>query len=163
MPSGDKVKYSDLGRIVARGRRSTATGNLTTTETGVLRLDNVPVFDSRAYAILSANLNVDASVANDIGECRYRVAQATGTGTTATTSSTQIGRWRSTIDDATNSNVLPWVAFYYPSADGYLSVLLSAFRASGSGNIVVFANNVEPIDLVVLDLGPDPGDTGVVL
>jgi hypothetical protein len=163
MPAGGRAYYSDLGRIVARGRRSTATGNITTTETGVIRLDNVPVFDSRAYMIASANLNVDASVANDIGELRYRVTQQTTPGTSATTSSTQMGRWRSTIDDATNSNVLPFVAFYYPSADGYLSVLLSAFRAAGSGNIVVFANNVEPIDLVVVDLGPDPGDTGVVI
>ncbi len=160
MPSGDKLLASDPMRLVARGRRIAATSAFTT-EIGVLRLDDVPVKDAKAYAIMSANLNVDTSVANDIGELRYRVVQGSSPGSVATTGSTQIGRWRNSIDDITNSNVLPWIAFYYPSADGYLSVLMTAQRVAGSGNVIVFASSLEPIDLVVLELGDDPGDTGV--
>ncbi len=165
MPSGDNVLAGDMPRIVARGRRSTVTGNITTTETGVLRLDNVPVRAGRAYLITTNNLNLDTTVSNDIAAARLRAVQATGTGTTASTSSTLAGQWRNTIDDSVYSNLGVAQAFWLPSSDGFLSVLLSAVRINGSGNIVMYANSVsgELIDMAVLDLGTDPGDTGVVI
>jgi hypothetical protein len=163
MPSGDRVYASDGQRIVARGRRTTPTGSITTTETGVLRVDNIPVFAGKGYRILTSNINLDTSVANDIADARIRVAQAATTGTAATISSTQIGHMRCTIDDAAQSNVLPASVYYWPSSDGYLSVLLSAQRITGTGNIVVFCSSVELLDLVIEELGTDPGDTGVVI
>jgi hypothetical protein len=163
MPAGDRVYASDGQRIVARGRRTTPTGNITTTETGVLRVDNIPVFAGKGYRILTSNINLDASVANDIADARVRVAQAATTGTAATISSTQICHMRNTIDDASQSNVLPVSGYYWPSVDGYLSVLLTAQRITGTGNIVVFCSGTELLDLVIEELGTDPGDTGVVI
>jgi len=163
MPAGDRVYAADQPRVVARGRRTTSTAAITTTETGVLRIDNIPIFDVKAYGILTSNINLDTSVANDIADMRIRIATAATPGTAATTASTQIAHFRNTIDDLAFSNVLPLSAFYFPSADGYLSVLLTCQRVAGTGNIVVFCSAVELLDMVVQELGADPGDTGVVI
>lgn len=157
--SGDVISAADLPVAIARGRRTTATGNITTTETGVLRLDGIPVFSGRLYRISTSNINMDTSVPNDIGVCRIRVS----TSGAATTSSTQIANIRQTIDDASKSNIVPLNTFYVPSADGTLSVLLSAVRDSGTGNLVVFCSGTDILDMVVTDEGEDPGDTGVVI
>jgi hypothetical protein len=149
-------------RIVARGRRNTSTGNVTTTETGVLRIDNIPVIAGGSYRISTSNMNLDGSVDNDVGTARIRVA--TGAfGTTATIASTLIGYLRNTIDSAANSNVLNLQAFYFPSSDTYLSVLLSIIRQGGSGNIIIFGSASDLLDLTVEYSGADPGDTGVII
>jgi len=149
--------------VIKRGRRTTATGNITTTETGFLRLDNIPVKAGNIYQINTTNINVDTSVDNDVGDVKLRVAFSASPGTNATTSSTQIARMRNTIDNLSQSNVLPMNAFYAATADGYISLLLSLVRLAGTGNLVLFASSTEIIDLVVQFGGPDPGDTGVVI
>jgi hypothetical protein len=149
--------------IVARGRRTTSTGSITTTETGALRLDNIPVVGGKIYRISTSAVNLDTSVANDIGSVRFRVAYSPTTGTAATIASTLVGFIRNTIDDAGSSNVIPASCFYMPSADGYISVLVSAIRNAGTGNLIIFAAVSEPFDLVIEFGGDDPGDTGVVI
>jgi hypothetical protein len=161
--AGDIILTTDIPVLVSRGRRTTATGNITTTETGVLRLDDVAVRSGWAYEIFTNNINLDTSVANDIAAARLRVAFSASPGTSATTSSTQIQQMRNTIDDATNSNIIPMNALYLPGSTGYLSVLLSAIRVAGSGNIVVFASGTDTLELMVRELGEDPGDSGVVI
>jgi len=145
--------------VIKRGRRTTATGAITTTETGVLRIDNIPVVAGRLYRISTTNINMDGSVANDIGACRIRVSTAGA----ATTASTQIANIRQTIDDPTNSNIVPENCFYVPGSSGTLSVLLSAVRVAGTGNVVVFCSGTDILDMVITDEGVDPGDTGVVI
>lgn len=145
--------------VIARGRRTTATGNITTTETGVLRIDSIPVKAGRGYQIATSNINMDGSVANDIYAARIRIS-TTGT---ATTSSTQIANIRQTSDDPTNSNIFPENTYYFPSADATLSVLLSAVRTAGTGNLVVFCSATDILDMCVVDLGVAPSDTGVVI
>lgn len=161
--AGDIILSDDIPVIVKRGRRTTATGNITTTETGVLRVDDIPVRNGWGYRILTSNINLDTSVGNDIASVRLRVAFSASTGTAATTSSTLINQLRNTIDDATNSNVLPLSGNYFATADGYISVLLSAIRQAGTGNIVVFCSSTEILDLVIEEMGEDPGDSGVVI
>jgi hypothetical protein len=150
--------------VIKRGRRITSTGNITTTETGFLRLDNIPVQAGRIYQINTANINVDTSVANDIADVPLRVAFSATTGTVATTASAKIGHLRETIDDPTQSNVLPMNAFYVAPSDGYISLLLSLVRVNATGgNLIIFASSTEILDLVVQYAGSDPGDTGVIL
>lgn len=149
--------------VLKRGRRTTATGNVTTTETGFLRIDNIPVVAGGIYQFTTTNMNVDTTVSNDISDVRCRVAYSASTGTAATTSSTQIAHFRNTIDDASQSNVLPLNGFYIATADGYISLLLSVVRVTGTGNIVVFCSGSEILDFVVQFGGTDPGDTGVVI
>lgn len=145
--------------VIARGRRTTSTGTFTTTETGVLRLDDIPVYADRVYAVTTSCINMDTSVSNDIAQCALRYS----TSGAATTSSTIIITMRQTIDDATTSNIVPMNGFYYSAADDTLSVLLSCVRSAGTGNIIVFSSTNQPTDLVVTDLGPAPADTGVII
>jgi hypothetical protein len=149
--------------VLKRGRRTTSTGSVTTTETGFLRLDNIPVASGRIYQINTTNINLDTSVDNDIGDVKCRVAFAASPGTLATTSSTQLTHMRNTIDSAAQSNVLPMNAFYIAPSDGYISLLLSLVRVTGTGNLIIFASSTEILDFVVQYAGIDPGDTGVVL
>lgn len=157
--AGDIILPDDGSFVVARGRRTTATGNITTTETGVLRLDNIPVYAGRLYRISTSNINMDTSVADDVGTCRIRIS----TSGAATTSSTQIANIRQVIDNATSSNIVPLNTFYAPSSDATLSVLLSAVRVSGTGNLLIFCSGTDILDMVVTDEGDDPGDSGVVI
>jgi hypothetical protein len=145
--------------VIKRGRRTTSTGNVTTTETGVLRVDDIPVYAGRLYKISTSNINVDTSADNDVARAAIRVS----TSGAATTSSTLIGYVRMTIDNNTQSNVHNVTCFYSPGSDGDLSVLLTLLRQAGSGNIIVFGGASDICDLVIEDMGPDPGDTGVVI
>lgn len=157
--TGERFRDAVPNGVIARGRRTTATGNITTTETGVLRLDSVSVLAGRLYRISTSNINMDTSVANDICAARIRIS----TSGTATIASTQIANIRQTIDDATNSNIVPLNTFYAPSSDATLSVLLSAIRVAGTGNLVVFCSGTDILDLVVSDEGVAPADSGVVI
>lgn len=145
--------------IIARGRRTTATGSVTTTETGVIRLDSIPVYAGRGYTIYTSCLNLDTSVNNDIASIIIRAS----TSGTATTASTGVTTMRTTIDDATNSNILPVTGLLFPSASGTLSVLLSIVRVAGTGNIVLFSSGAQFTDLIVRDEGVVPADTAVII
>lgn len=145
--------------VIKRGRRITTTGSVTTTETGVLRIDSIPVYAGRLYRISTNGLNIDTSVDNDAASVRIRAS----TSGSASITSTLLGTLRTTIDSATQSNILPDQAFFVASADGTLSVLLSLIRISGTGNIVIFCDATNYLDMVVEDMGLDPGDTGVVI
>lgn len=146
--------------IIARGRRSSSTGNITTTETGVLRLDNVPVVNGRIYKISTNGVNMDTSVDNDAATTRIRI----NTAGTATTSSTPVfAPLRQTIDNASQSNIVPLECFYVAGATGNISILLSMIRQTGSGNIILFASATDYLEIIVEDMGVDPGDTGVVI
>ncbi len=146
--------------VLARGRRITSSGAIAGTEIGLLRLDNIPVYAGRLYRISTNGLNLDSDTANtDILAARIRV----NTSGVATTSSTIVGFMRNWIDNQNQSNVTPLNVYYMPSADGTASFLLSAIRQAGAGIDILFASAAEPCDLVVVDEGLDPGDTGVVI
>lgn len=149
--------------IIARGRRTTNTGNITTTEVGVLRIDDIPVQAGKIYRISTSGINMDASVAADVALARFRVAYAVGTGTDATIASTLLSQVRQAVDNITFSNIVPGQAFYIASANGYISVLLSCIRAAGTGNIVMSSTGTEYTEMTVEFGGADPGDTGTVI
>jgi hypothetical protein len=145
--------------VIKRGRRTTSTGNITTTETGVLRVDDIPMYAGRLYKISTSNMNIDTSVDNDVVRAGLRLS----TSGAATITSTLIGYLRETIDSAAQSNAFSVTAFYTPGADVTASVLLSFIRQAGSGNIILFGSATDICDLVIEDMGLDPGDTGVVI
>lgn len=161
----DRISALETGSqaFIARARRTTSTGNVTTTETGVLRIDNVLVKSGSIIQVQTGPLNLDTDVAETVATARLRVAYSATTGTAATTSSGMIGQYRANQENATQSNVGTFNGFYIVSADGYISVLLSILRQAGSGNIVCFSDSTNPTDLVVQYGGADPGDTGVVI
>jgi len=166
--SGQKVRAGEFGDlidqdsvlplgIIARGNRTTSS-TTTTTEVGVERLDDIPVYAGRSYKIWTSPLNLDSSVANDVVLAAVRY---TTDGSTPSTSSTVLSAIQERCDDATNGPVLPFCCDYSPAADQLLSVLLSVGRVSGTGSVSIIGSATRPINLNVEDMGPDPGDTGV--
>lgn len=145
-------------KILARGRRTTASTG-TTTEVGVIRLDDIPIVGGRLYEISSSTVTPDTGTNGDMTNVRIRY---TTDGSTPSTSSTvlpgAIGQVR--LDDASNGEALVVKTFYAPASDETLSLLLTVGRSSGSGTITLFADGVFETHLVVKDVGVDPGDTG---
>lgn len=141
--------------IVAWGNR-TSNSTTTTTEIGVLRIDNIPIISGRAYRIWSSPMQVYSNVANDVVRAQVRG----NTGGVATTGSGQIGNSVSNVQTATgtsfpDSRVLTEI--YNSVVTGSLSVLLTVARTTGTGNAQILAG----MDLVVEDIGLSQGDTGV--
>lgn len=50
---------------------------------------------------------------------------------------------------------------YTPPANQTVSILLWHQRLAGTGNITPVVTGSTTIDIEVIDLGPDPGDTGI--
>src|SRR5688500_5519294 len=69
-------------RVVAWGRRITASPTTTTTTLGVLRLDNVPLKNGRSYTICTGTLHPTSSVTTDNMRLEIRYSTS-GTATTA--------------------------------------------------------------------------------
>lgn len=148
--------------VIARARRITAKTGITT-ESSYLRLDDIPMTAGRIYEITTSNLTMDSDTVGDVGTARLRGVYSASTGTSATTASTQLGESREFQDNATFADLIPLTVYYYPATTGYLSILLTAFRASGAGSFQMFASSTDPIDLIVKHIQVDPGDTGVSL
>lgn len=154
-----RARASDINgevlKLVRRGTR-TANKNTITAEVGVLRVDSIPVRAGRAYAVMLTNFGVDGAAATDVGLIRVRYDE---TGAAATTASTQLSAVRMTVDSATEYPIVPFLATYYPGAsDRTLSLLMTAQATAGTINILPDSNG---LDLLILHLGLDPGDTGV--
>lgn len=143
------------GSVIARGNRQT-NSTASATETGVIRLDNIPMTNGRAYWIGTNPLSIDTTVNNDIGRILLRI----NTAGVATTASTNIWLGQVRLADNTAAEQLSAGVVYIPSGTVTASVLLSHTRAGGTGNIQVLSSSVLPTDLLVVDLGEDPGDTG---
>jgi hypothetical protein len=162
--AGDRTYAADINilGVVARAVRTSAKTPITT-ESGYLRLDDIPVVAGFAYKIYTSNLTLDSSADGEIGAARIRVVQSASPGTAATTSSTQIGLRRSYQDANANADLGPLITDYFAASDGYLSVILTAQRVTALGTFQCFASATEPCHLIVQCIGTDPGDTGVSL
>lgn len=150
---------ADTGRCIARGRRVT-NSTAAAAETSVLRVDDIPVVNGRLYHITTNPLQIDSTVANDICRINLRIDE---TGADATTASTVMALTQLRQTDAAQSEQTMVGAVRPASANGLWSVLLTTSRPAGTGNISLVGGATIPIDLLVIDLGPDPTDTGVDL
>jgi hypothetical protein len=177
---GEKVRNSiiDLDRrvqaveasqqkILARGRRETNKTNIGATELPVMRLDNIPVLDGFMYRISTGPVNFDnqnVGMTGEMGEMRFRAQYSTSLPSTpAIITSSFLGRFRDSLVESAFGPAFGGQVFYYASADGYISVLLSAIRTAGSNPVQIVADSSNPLDLTVEFAGEDPGDTGVDL
>lgn len=148
---------TDTKKIIARGRRET-NSSTTTTETSVLRVDGVVFKAGRMYRVHTSGLALTSSVTTDQVSAKIRIATD---GTTATTSSTQIGLNQDVVNGS--GAVQPLATEHTPAADQTGSVLLTVARVSGSGNASIAAGATFPVCLWIEDLGVDVGNTGVLL
>jgi hypothetical protein len=162
--TGTAAKWNrDTKGIIARGRRVTdSTGSASTTFVPVLRLDDIPLTAGRCYRISTAPLGVDGNNANDI--IRVTITYTTD-GSTPTISSTTLpgGRAQALQANISNGEYLYISTTYTPASDETLSLLLCVSRQSGAGTVVINGDSVNTIEMVVEDIGVDPGDTGTDL
>lgn len=147
----------DVQKLIGFGQRL-SNSSTTTTEIGVLRLDDIPILAGHRYEISTSTLLLGTSVANDIVTARLRY---TTDGSTPSTSSTLLTLAGERIEVTASGGYALVRATYAPAADETLSVLLTVGRASGTGNVGINYGSAAPIEVYVIDLGEDPGDTGV--
>lgn len=149
--------FAAVPRIVARGNRTTSS-TATTTEVGVLRLDNIPVLSGKIYPVFLNGVVFASSASGDLIEARLRAS----TSGAATTSSTQFGSTtESSFTAGGNQRIQPAVALYIPSGDATLSILLSVARVSGTGNVSLLVSAATHNPNLWVEQWTDPGDTGV--
>jgi len=145
--------------IIARHRRTTSSTG-TTSEVGVVRLDGIPLKAGRRYRVSTNKLGFNSTVTGDTMVARLRMNTA---GNATTSSGIMVGGEAQfeEVDSAWHGSD-EVVAYYNPSSDVTASILLTAGRVSGTGTVTILANGSETvIELIVEDLGDDPGSTGV--
>lgn len=138
------------GTIIARANRTTDSST-TTTEIGVLRLDNIQIISGFSYLVQTNDMYAQSTTGDIVG-----IRLRGNTAGVATTASLDLA-----IPSVNNTNSsYPYAqkttALYNSATTGNLSVLLSVFRSSGTGNTRVFG----PSSFWVTMLGPTPADTG---
>jgi hypothetical protein len=155
----------DTEKIVNRARRVTTSGNATTTgvATAVLRLDDTTIAGGYLYGIRTSSLALQASAVGTY--CRAQIHYTTDGSTPTTSSSVLPGAVTQTISAVVSQSInSPILGLYSPGSDEVLSLLLSIVRTGGTaGNVTIFADATNTIDMWIENLGLDPGDSGVDL
>ena len=154
------VAYGGPMRPIRRGRRET-NSTAAAAETAVLRVDNIPLVMGNLYLFTAPGANMVATVANDRGNMILRLSTA-GLATVASTA-IQISNSLPLPASASGSFIAASATFLSTVNSTTASVLMSTMRFAGAGNISLQGGATFPIELLVYDLGPDVGDTGVDL
>jgi len=152
----DSLETVAAAGIIARHRRTT-TSTTTTTEVGVVRLDDIPVLLGRLYHIYTSSIQLASSVNNDGLAANLR---HTTDGSTPSPSSTVLTSFRNQQVNATTGFTGVISVVFAPGSDLALSLLLCVARITGTGNAQMSGSATFPIDLVIEDIGVDPGSTG---
>ncbi len=147
-------------KLLARARRTTnSTATTSTTEVGVLRLDDIPLRQGRNYEIRwVANFDVNTAADALRGLLRY-----TTDGSTPSTSSTILP---GSGGESVSANIgvaehMDVTTDYTPAADEIFSCLLTVRHAVGTSSSVMQADsNTFHTQIYITDNGDDPGDTG---
>jgi hypothetical protein len=154
------VGYGGPVRPIARHRRIT-NSTAAAAETSVLRIDNIRLTMGNLYLAWVPDANMVATVANDRGALTLRLSTA-GIATTASTA-IQISNSPPLPASVAGSAIGCGTTFVSTVNSTNASVLLTTSRFIGAGNISLQGGATFPIELLIYDLGPDIGDTGVDL
>lgn len=156
-PTADELDALPKG-VIARGRRNT-NSSTTTSEIGVLRLDDKPILAGRIYRIYTSVLRGDNAVSNNLVGARIRY---TTDGSTPTTSSSIIpggeAKYRQT--DTANPEDFVVTTTYTPTGAETLSLLLTVYSPNAD-TVGLLGSATNIIQIVIEDGGIDPGDDGV--
>jgi hypothetical protein len=125
-------------------------------------LDDVPILAGRSYRIKANTLQVRGSVALDgiLSSIRY----TTNGATPATTSPVMPGA-QNYHRVATNGSAFTVhiETGYEPAGNETLSILLSAIRSAGAGNVDIFCDASAVLEISIEDVGVAVGNTGTVI
>lgn len=148
--------------VVARARRTTtsAASSADGDDVPVLRVSGVPLRLGRLYEVWTTPLGLDSTSVNDEIGARIRyttnATDATDISTILPGSNVQV---RQTDANIQEHKVVQTVL---SGTDVTASFLLCVRRLAGAGGCVIFVDGAagDMIDLVIEDVGTDPGDTG---
>lgn len=162
--AGQKVRGSQLtqGTIIGWAQRITnSTTNSTSTDIGVMRLDNVAVVSGRSYSIRSNSLNPNSTVGTDT--VRIQVRYRTDGTAAGITDALLPGGQAFTFGTASGFVTATFDIQYIPTGNQTLSLLLCVARSNGTGAVSLFADGVRVTEIKIFDCGVDIGNTGVNL
>lgn len=143
---GDEILAGHLFRVVKRHRRFSTKAY--TTETGFIRLDDIPVY--AGYGYLVGALRLRPTMATTTDRCKFQI-RFTEDGTNATISSPSIlGR----AEGAHSISQDLWVPFY-PVVDETLSLLLTCQRVGGATSTSTIQADESGVDLFLCMFDPN--------
>lgn len=146
---------------VAWGRRTTdSAASTSTTPTGVLRIDNIPVKAGRDYIILTGPLSPASTVDGDNARIEI-LFSTTGTATTASAVLPDARAFERVGNPFGSTSSLR--ARYTPGADQTLSILLCVARNNGTGSLILTADGNRNTYMEVIDAGPSLSNSGVAV
>lgn len=148
----------DLRGIVARANRPTNSTGTTTSEIGVVRLDNVAIKANRLYVVRTNGLDMFSTVAGDTIKVNIRYSTS-GVATTSSTLLVSDYERAHVAGGAGGGTMTIYEDLPVQGSDTTMSILLSFLRNTGTGTCTLLAN----IKMFVEAHGSDPGDTGVDL
>lgn len=169
IPEWNGTKFAPRNHgVVARARRTTsAVSTAASTVASAQRVMalSAPIVAGRLYEISAPNVAMYSTGSGTFG---VTTAQAfltyitnPGGGYPAVTDAQLT---QALVQPNSNGQPLPapLTAFYTPTASGPLGVLLAYFQPVGSGSlgVTMVGSTSEPIDLLVKDIGVDPGPSG---
>jgi hypothetical protein len=152
------------GAVIGRARRTTSSTTSTgTTRVAVLRLDDIPLTAGRIYEIRTGGLQIDGVTNNDT--MIIDIVYTTDGSTPTTASSLLAGASSETIQPNAASPVYSSISTTYtPAGNETLSLLLTIKHGVGTGAMGLLATGTTSIiEMLIIDRGVDPGDTGVDL
>jgi hypothetical protein len=151
---------SNARGIMKRGGRNSNSAGVTTTETGVLRLDGILIPASRVYVLDFSPIQVFSTVSGDTVKALVRYSTS-GNATTASTVLNATGYIERAHVSGTAGGGTFTIVERLPvvGSDTTYSIILTVIRNSGSGSV----NLLAPIEVRVIAYGNDPGDSGVAL
>lgn len=160
--AGEIFDPGDVPLLRARGFRDTvfpSASTWTTTEAVAYRFDNITVKVGKIYTIGSSNINLVASVANDIAALRLRYKESGPAGT----SDTQFALLRMKQTETSNSDTAVISGVYVPTADlttFSVAVTLARIAAgAGSTGVRLWGVTSEPVHIWIRE-EDDPGISG---
>jgi hypothetical protein len=163
LQSGQAFNPADIPRIIRRGKRESVfptASTWTVSETVLYRIDNVAVRAGKIYLIQTSPLNIVPSVVNDVGVVRLRYNEAGA----ATTGSTMLAQMRKKQTETANTDTVPLITSYAPSADlttvSFALTLARVVAGSSSSGVRLWGSVAEPMEIFITETGDDPGVSG---
>lgn len=162
MAAGDPLTPIDQpqGIIARHSRSATSLTGVTTTETGFIRMDGIAIRNGYTYEVIVARTVITVSATTVLGAARLR--GSTSGNATIASALLDGGEYRPGVAvDTSNVPEGPFMAYFYSTTNGTLSVLLSVIRVTAAGSVGMYSG--VPIPMIVKEIGGTPTDAGTDL
>lgn len=157
---GQRLRASDLnviGKLVGRNTRTTNSAAINTVETAILSTRGA-VTNGRSY-LVTLQTETFGSVAANVAQHALRI---TTNDVEPTITSTQLARALTGHALVGIPQTAQVVGVFDATATGYLRVLHTLIRGTGTGNVTISAGAVLPTTLTIEDIGDTVVSSGTV-